>query len=58
MVKQIIKIKAMRKDWFTCKKCHKKLLLFNDIANSTGIFIKCKKCGYENEIKIKDGKVI
>ena len=44
MVKRIIKIPAMRKDWFTCKKCHKKLLLFNDIANSTGIFIKCKKC--------------
>ena len=42
----------MRKDWFTCKKCHKKLLLFNDIANSTGIFIKCKKCGYENEVLI------
>lgn len=58
MVKEIIEIPAMRKDWFICKRCQKKLLLFNDNANSRGIFIKCKKCGYENEIKIKDGKVI
>lgn len=48
----------MRKDWFRCHRCNKKILLYDNKACCSGLFIKCKKCGYENEIKIKNGKVI
>lgn len=54
----MIKIPPMRKDWFRCRHCNKKILLYDNKAYCCGLFIKCKKCGYENEIKIKDGKVI
>lgn len=54
----MIKIPPMRKDWFKCHRCNKKILLYDNKACCSGLFIKCKKCGYENEIKIKNGKVI
>lgn len=54
----MIKIPPMRKDWFRCHRCNKKILLYDNKACCSGLFIKCKKCGYENEIKIKNGKVI
>ncbi|MFQ8704846.1 MAG: hypothetical protein ACLR9T_02190 [Thomasclavelia sp.] len=54
----MIKIPPMRKDWFRCYHCNKKILLYDNKANCGGLFIKCKKCGYENKIEIKNGKVI
>ena len=44
--------------WFRCKKCNKKLFLYSNIANCNGVYEKCKNCGYENNVKIKSGKVI
>jgi len=48
----MIKMPPLKREWFKCKKCGQKLLLFDNTAKSNGIFLKCKKCGYENEIKL------
>lgn len=45
----------MRK-WYKCPFCGKKLLKFNDKAESKGIYYKCKNCKREIEIKIDKDK--
>ena len=37
--------------WFDCE-CGQHLLIYDDTAKSRGVFIKCKRCGKEVEIKI------
>lgn len=51
-----IKIPPLERKWFKCQKCEQKLLLFDNTAISEGVYIKCKKCGTENEIKLGDAK--
>lgn len=42
----------MRK-WFICPYCGQKLLQYDSVkASSEGVFLKCKKCKKEVEIKI------
>lgn len=43
------------KKWYICPYCKKKKLIkYNQDANSKGIFLLCKKCGKEVEIKINN----
>lgn len=45
----------IRKEWFTCDHCNKKLLIYDNTSNCSGVYIKCKSCGHVNEIKIERG---
>ena len=42
-----------KKTWFVCPICSKKLLKISIGAESSGIYIKCRNCKSEIEIKIK-----
>lgn len=42
----------MDKKWYCCPECGQKILKKGDGAKSEEIYIKCKKCGKEIEIKI------
>lgn len=45
------------KKWFMCPFCRKKKLIkYEDNAYSKGVFLLCKNCGKEVEIKINDKK--
>lgn len=35
-----------------CDKCGQHLLIYDNTANCRGVFVKCKRCGKEVEIKI------
>lgn len=41
------------KKWYRCPHCKQKILKYDENANSEKIYIKCKKCNEEIEIKIK-----
>lgn len=43
----------LKRDWYKCPYCGQKLLLYDNTAKSKGIYIKCKKCGKEIEIKVQ-----
>ena len=38
--------------WNKCLFCNKKLIKFNEDAKCKGVFLLCKKCKKEVEIKI------
>mgnify|MGYP001778110817 CR=1 FL=1 len=40
------------KKWFLCPYCNKKLVKYEKDAISKGVFLLCKKCGKEIEIRI------
>lgn len=42
------------KKWFLCPYCEKKLIKYEKDAKSKGVFLLCKKCGKEIEIKINN----
>lgn len=42
----------MKKLWYRCPICNQKLLKYTEIAVSKEVFIKCKSCRNEVEIKI------
>ena len=44
-------IETMKK-WFLCPYCRKKIIKYDKDAYSKGVFLLCKKCGKEIEIKI------
>ena len=46
-----IQIPTERK-WYDCDKCGQHLLIYDDSAKCKGVFIKCKQCGKEVEIRI------
>lgn len=50
-VKDVLRIPKERK-WYDCKKCGQHLLIYNDTAKCSGVYVKCKMCGREVEIKI------
>lgn len=41
------------REWYECPNCGQKLLIYNKRAHARGIFLLCKKCKKEVEIKIK-----
>lgn len=46
-----LRIPTKRK-WYNCEKCGQHLLIYEDTAKCRGVFVKCKRCGKEVEIKI------
>lgn len=42
----------IKKKWYNCPYCGKKILKYCEDAESKGIFFLCKKCKKEVEIKI------
>lgn len=40
--------------WYVCPYCHKKLIRYGKGAKSEGVFLLCKKCKKEIEIKINN----
>ena len=42
----------VRREWFHCPICNTKLAVFDNAAQSNGVFVKCKTCKNEIEIKI------
>ena len=49
--KEILQIPTERK-WYDCRKCGQHLLVYDDTAKCRGVYVKCKKCGREEEIRI------
>ena len=47
-----IKIPPIERKWYLCEKCGQRLLIYDNTAKSNNVFLKCKRCGHENEIKI------
>lgn len=41
-----------RRSWYLCPVCGQKLLIYDDTAKCTHVYLRCKKCGKEVEIKI------
>lgn len=48
----VIKIPVFEKKWFRCPHCGKKLLLFDNNAKCRGVYVFCKQCKKDVEIKI------
>lgn len=46
------KLPAVERKWFKCPHCGKKLVLYDNTAKASGVFIKCKNCKNEVELKI------
>lgn len=51
MKKNPITIPTERK-WYKCPYCGKKLLIYDDAANCRGLYINCRECKREVNIKI------
>nr|DAP56400.1 MAG TPA: hypothetical protein [Caudoviricetes sp.] len=51
-----IKAIPFERQWYSCPHCGAHLLIYDNTAYSSGVFLKCKKCGSEVEIKIKNRK--
>ena len=47
----MIKI-AIEKKWFVCPDCGKKLVVYDDTAKCRGVYVYCKFCKKEVEIKV------
>ena len=41
----------MEKEWYKCPNCKQKLMKYDKDAISSNVYIKCKKCKKEIEIK-------
>lgn len=47
---------AIKKSWMHCPECGKEQkILYTNIANCSGVFLKCKYCKKEFEVNITDG---
>ena len=51
-LENVIQIPVERK-WYDCDGCGQHLLIYDDTAKCSGVFIKCKRCGKEVEVKIR-----
>ena len=38
--------------WYICPHCGQKLVIVNNTAHSTGVYVMCKRCRKEVEIKV------
>lgn len=43
---------ATERKWYRCPKCGQKILIYDDTAECHGVYVRCKACGDEIEIKI------
>lgn len=46
-----IRIPTVRK-WYHCPYCGKKLLIYDDVAECSGVYLNCRECKREVRIKI------
>lgn len=44
---------ALSRRWFKCPLCGKNLLIVDNTAKCRGVFIRCKNCKNDIEIKIE-----
>lgn len=42
----------IRRDWYRCPHCGKNTVLYDNAACCTGVYVKCKGCRKEFEIRI------
>ena len=42
----------LRRDWYCCPYCGAKTMLYDNTARCNGVFLKCKRCRREFEVKI------
>jgi len=42
----------LERKWFNCPNCGQKLLIYDNTCKSHGLFMPCKRCKKEVEIKI------
>lgn len=47
-----IKKPPIQRKWYKCPMCGKNAAIYDNAASCTGVFLKCKKCNHEFEIKI------
>lgn len=47
-----IKKPPLERKWYECPNCGKSLLIYDNTAVCSGVYMRCKKCGKEIEIKI------
>lgn len=52
-----IKKPAIERKWLYCPHCGMKVLLYDNTANCSGVFVKCTRgCRQTFEVIIRDGK--
>lgn len=49
-----MKYPPLKRQWFRCPHCHKKLFLCDDTAEVKGIYIKCKNCKNTIQVRIPE----
>lgn len=42
----------LKRFWYVCPFCGKRIVIYDNTAIAKGVFIKCKSCNKEVEIKI------
>lgn len=47
-----VKKPPLLREWYRCSACGKKIAIYDNTAACSGVFIKCKNCGKEEEILI------
>lgn len=47
-----IRYPPLERKWFKCPVCGTKLAVYDNTSRSSGIFIKCKTCKNEIELKV------
>lgn len=50
--KPVIPLFAPEKKWYTCPACGQRLLIYADGAKCSGVYIRCKGCKREVEVRI------
>lgn len=51
-MKKRIKIPSTKREWVKCPNCNTKLAVADSDAECRGVYIKCRTCGAEIEIKL------
>lgn len=47
-----LKRPPLERKWYKCPKCAANLLIYDNTAKANGVYIKCKNCKNEIEIRI------
>lgn len=45
------------KEWYKCPYCNKKIIKYKKDAKCKGVFLLCKNCGKEVEIRINNNSL-
>lgn len=52
-----LKKPAIERKWLLCPHCGMKVLLYDNTANCSGVFVKCTRgCRQTFEVQIRDGE--